>query len=38
MMTREAAGSAEEAARRFLNLVNLRGATDNSTVVAVRAT
>lgn len=37
MMTREAAGSAEEAARRFLNLVNLRGATDNSTVVAVRA-
>ncbi len=38
MLTREAAGSAEEAARRLMNLVNLRGATDNSTIVVVRAT
>ena len=38
MLTREAAGSAEEAARRLLNLVNLRGATDNATIVVVRAT
>ena len=37
MLTREAAGSAEEAARRLMNLVNLR-ATDNSTIVVVRAT
>jgi serine/threonine protein phosphatase PrpC len=37
MLLRETAGSAEEAARRFLNLVNLRGATDNATVVVVRA-
>jgi protein phosphatase len=37
MLMRETAGSAEEAARRFLNLVNLRGATDNATVVVVRA-
>ncbi len=37
MLTREAAGSAEEAARRLLNLVNLRGATDNATIVVVRA-
>lgn len=37
MMSREAAGSAEEAARRLLNLVNLRGATDNATIVVVRA-
>ena len=36
MMTREAAGSAEEAARRLLNLVNLRGATDNATIIVVR--
>jgi protein phosphatase len=37
MLTREASGSAEEAARRLLNLVNLRGATDNATIVVVRA-
>ncbi len=37
MLTREAAGSAEDAARRLLNLVNLRGATDNATIVVVRA-
>jgi protein phosphatase len=37
MLTREAANSAEEAARRLLNLVNLRGATDNATIVVVRA-
>ena len=33
--TREAANSAEEAARRLLNLVNLRGATDNATIVVI---
>jgi PPM family protein phosphatase len=38
MLSREAAGSAEEAARRLLNLVNLRGATDNATIVVIRAT
>ncbi|GIW79959.1 MAG: hypothetical protein KatS3mg105_1766 [Gemmatales bacterium] len=32
------AGSAEIAARRLVNFVNLRGATDNSTLVVVRAT
>lgn len=37
MLGREAA-SAEEAARRLTNLVNLRGATDNSTLVVIRAT
>jgi protein phosphatase len=37
MLSREAAGSAEEAARRLLNLVNLRGATDNATIVVIRA-
>jgi len=37
MMLREAAGSAEEAARRLMNLVNLRGATDNATIVVIRA-
>ncbi|MBI1831196.1 MAG: protein phosphatase 2C domain-containing protein, partial [Planctomycetes bacterium] len=37
MLTREAANSAETAARRLLNLVNLRGATDNATLVVVRA-
>jgi protein phosphatase len=37
MLGREASNSAEEAARRLVNLVNLRGATDNSTVVVVRA-
>jgi protein phosphatase len=36
MLLREAT-SAEEAARRLLNLVNLRGATDNATVVIIRA-
>lgn len=36
MMLREAAGSAEEAARRLLNLVNLRGASDNATIVVIR--
>jgi protein phosphatase len=37
-MLREAYGSAEEVARRLLNLVNLRGATDNATIVVIRAT
>ncbi|MCI0682222.1 MAG: protein phosphatase 2C domain-containing protein [Gemmataceae bacterium] len=37
MLTRETNNSAEEAARRLLNLVNLRGATDNATIVVVRA-
>jgi protein phosphatase len=37
MLTREAAYSAEEAARRLLNLTNLRGATDNATIVVIRA-
>ncbi|MFN4259954.1 MAG: protein phosphatase 2C domain-containing protein [Gemmataceae bacterium] len=32
------AGSAQIAARRLVNLVNMYGATDNSTVVVVRAT
>jgi serine/threonine protein phosphatase PrpC len=36
MLTREAM-SAEDAARRLMNLVNLRGATDNATVVVIRA-
>ena len=36
-MLRETYGSAEETARRLLNLVNLRGATDNATVVVIRA-
>jgi protein phosphatase len=36
MLTRETAYSAEEAARRLLNLTNLRGATDNATIVVVR--
>jgi protein phosphatase len=36
MLLREAT-SAEEAARRLLNLVNLRGATDNATLIIVRA-
>ena len=36
MLTRETAYSAEESARRLLNLTNLRGATDNATVVVVR--
>lgn len=38
MLTREASNSSEEAARRLLNLVNLRGATDNATIVVIRAT
>jgi protein phosphatase len=37
MLLRETAGSSEEAARRLLNLVNLRGATDNATIVVLRA-
>jgi serine/threonine protein phosphatase PrpC len=37
MLLRETASSAEEAARRLLNLANLRGATDNASVVVVRA-
>ncbi|MFO0964645.1 MAG: protein phosphatase 2C domain-containing protein [Gemmataceae bacterium] len=36
MLTREAYDSADTAARRLVNLVNLRGATDNSTVVVIR--
>jgi protein phosphatase len=32
------AGSAEIAARRLVNLVNIEGATDNATVVVIRAT
>lgn len=36
MLTRETSGTAEDACRRLLNLVNLRGATDNSTIVLVR--
>ena len=35
MLAREAM-SAEDAARRLMNLVNLRGATDNATIVVVR--
>jgi serine/threonine protein phosphatase PrpC len=30
--------SAELAARRLVNLVNIEGATDNATIVVVRAT
>src|SRR5262249_26393609 len=37
MLTREAAYSAEEAARRLLNLVNLRGGTENPPRVVMRA-
>jgi protein phosphatase len=37
MLAREAM-SAEDAARRLMNLVNLRGATDNATIVVIRAT
>lgn len=37
MLLRETNTSSEEAARRLVNLVNLRGATDNSTVVLIRA-
>jgi serine/threonine protein phosphatase PrpC len=35
MLAREAM-SAEDAARRLMNLVNLRGATDNATIVVIR--
>jgi protein phosphatase len=37
-MLQSEAGSAEVAARRLVNFANLRGATDNSTVVVIRAT
>jgi len=37
MLMSEAAASADIAARRLLNLVNLRGATDNATLVVIRA-
>jgi protein phosphatase len=37
-MLQSEAGSAEVAARRLVNFTNLRGATDNSTVVVIRAT
>jgi protein phosphatase len=37
-MLQSEATSAETAARRLTNLVNLQGATDNSTVVVIRAT
>ena len=36
MLSREAM-SAEDAARRLMNLVNLRGATDNATIIVIRA-
>jgi protein phosphatase len=38
MMLQSEAQSAEMAARRLVNLVNIEGATDNATVVVVRAT
>jgi serine/threonine protein phosphatase PrpC len=38
MLSGEACDSAEKAARRLLNLVNIRGATDNATLIVVRAT
>jgi serine/threonine protein phosphatase PrpC len=37
MLQREAE-SAQMAARRLVNLTNLEGATDNATVVVIRAT
>lgn len=37
-MLQSEAGSAEIAARRLVNLTNIEGATDNATVVVVRAT
>jgi protein phosphatase len=37
-MLRHEAGSAETAARRLVNWVNINGATDNATVVVIRAT
>jgi serine/threonine protein phosphatase PrpC len=38
MMLQSEAQSAEMAARRLVNLVNIEGATDNATVIVVRAT
>ncbi len=38
MMLQSEATSAEMAARRLVNLVNIEGATDNATVVVIRAT
>ena len=37
-MLMQEAWSAETAARRLVNLVNIEGATDNATIVVVRAT
>jgi serine/threonine protein phosphatase PrpC len=37
-MLRQEATSAEMAARRLVNWVNINGATDNATVVVIRAT
>jgi serine/threonine protein phosphatase PrpC len=37
-MLQSEAASAEMAARRLVNLVNLRGATDNATIIVVRCT
>ncbi|HEV3256410.1 MAG TPA: serine/threonine protein phosphatase, partial [Gemmataceae bacterium] len=37
-MLQSEAGSAEVAARRLVNFVNLKGATDNATVVVIRVT
>jgi len=37
-MLQSEAGSAETAARRLVNLTNIEGATDNATVVVIRAT
>jgi len=37
-MLQSEAGSAETAARRLVNFVNLKGATDNATLVVIRAT
>jgi serine/threonine protein phosphatase PrpC len=37
-MLQSEATSAEMCARRLVNLVNIKGATDNATVVIVRAT
>jgi serine/threonine protein phosphatase PrpC len=34
----QSATSSESAARRLINLANLAGATDNATVVVIRAT
>ena len=37
-MLLQEAWSAETAARRLVNLTNIEGATDNATVVVIRAT